>query len=310
MTAGLLLDGGLAILVLAVAASVLFVSATFAAVVGFVAFGLLMVLAWVRLEAVDVALTEAAIGAGLTGVVLLSAAGRLRAATAAIPSGGGTRALAAALSIAVTIGLAVAVLLLPDPAPSLTRIAAGQLPALGIGNAVTGVLLGYRALDTLLEKVVVLLALLGVWSLAPDGLWGGVPDRRYPADRGALGFLARILPPIGIVVGVYVVWVATDEPGGAFQAGAILAAMWLLATMAGLAQPPRIGGTRLRFLLVVGVLAFLVVGLAGFWVADGFLAYPPALAKPLIVGVEAALTLSTAITLALLVLGPPERLEP
>ena len=296
---------------LAVAASVLFVSATFAAVVGFVAFGLLMVLAWVRLGAVDVALTEAAIGAGLTGVVLLSAAGRLRAATAAVPAGGGTRVLAAALSIAVTIGLAVAVLLLPDPAPSLTRIAADQLPALGIGNAVTGVLLGYRALDTLLEKVVVLLALLGVWSLAPDGLWGGVPGRRYPADTGGpLGFLARFLPPIGIVVGVYMVWVATDEPGGAFQAGAILAAMWLLAIMAGLAQPPRIDGTGLRFLLIVGVLAFLVVGLAGFWVADGFLAYPPALAKPLIVGVEAALTLSTAMTLALLVLGPPERLEP
>lgn len=311
MTAGLLLDGGLAILVLAVATSVLFVSSTFAATVGFVAFGLLMVLAWVRLGAVDVALTEAAIGAGLTGVLLLSAAGRLRGATAAAPVGGGTRVWAAALSIVVTIGVAVAVLLLPDPAPSLTKIAADRLPALGIGNAVTGVLLGYRALDTLLEKAVVLLALLGVWSLAPDGFWGGLPGRRYPTDTdGPLGFLARLLPPVGIVVGIYVVWVATDEPGGAFQAGAILAAMWLLTIMAGLTQPPRIGGTRLRLLLVVGVLAFLVVGLAGFWWADGFLAYPPALAKPLIVAVELALTFSTALTLALLVVGPPERTAP
>lgn len=39
----------------------------------FVAFGLLMALAWVRLHAPDVALAEAAIGAGLAGVLLLDA---------------------------------------------------------------------------------------------------------------------------------------------------------------------------------------------------------------------------------------------
>jgi hypothetical protein len=30
---------------------------------------------------------------------------------------------------------------------------------------------GLRAMDTLLEKVVLLLALVGVWSLAPDRVW-------------------------------------------------------------------------------------------------------------------------------------------
>ncbi len=49
----------------------------FRAIVLFIAFGLLMALAWVRLDAPDVALAEAAIGAGLTGALLLAALARL-----------------------------------------------------------------------------------------------------------------------------------------------------------------------------------------------------------------------------------------
>ncbi len=45
----------------------------FKAVVLFIAFGLVMALAWVRLQAPDIALAEAAIGAGLTGALLLKA---------------------------------------------------------------------------------------------------------------------------------------------------------------------------------------------------------------------------------------------
>ena len=43
-----------------------------------VAFGLLMALTWVRLDAPDIALAEAAVGAGVTGVLLLDAALVLR----------------------------------------------------------------------------------------------------------------------------------------------------------------------------------------------------------------------------------------
>ena len=50
----------------------------FKAIVLFIAFGLLMALAWVRLDAPDVALAEAAIGAGLTGALLLAALVRLK----------------------------------------------------------------------------------------------------------------------------------------------------------------------------------------------------------------------------------------
>ncbi len=49
----------------------------FRAIVLFIAFGLLMALAWVRLDAPDIALAEAAIGAGLTGALLLAALARL-----------------------------------------------------------------------------------------------------------------------------------------------------------------------------------------------------------------------------------------
>jgi len=48
------------------------------AIVLFISFGLLMVLVWVRLGAPDVALTEAAIGSGLTGALLLSSLARLK----------------------------------------------------------------------------------------------------------------------------------------------------------------------------------------------------------------------------------------
>jgi uncharacterized MnhB-related membrane protein len=49
----------------------------FEGVVLFVAFGLLMALCWMRLGAPDVALAEAAIGAGLTGALLMSSLARL-----------------------------------------------------------------------------------------------------------------------------------------------------------------------------------------------------------------------------------------
>lgn len=51
----------------------------FHAVVLFIVFGLLMALAWVRLAAPDIALAEAAIGAGLSGAMLLDTVGYLRA---------------------------------------------------------------------------------------------------------------------------------------------------------------------------------------------------------------------------------------
>jgi uncharacterized MnhB-related membrane protein len=71
-------DGILALVVLVLAWKLLRSPDLFKAVVIFISFGLMMSLAWVRLKAVDIALAEAAIGAGLTGALFLSALGKLQ----------------------------------------------------------------------------------------------------------------------------------------------------------------------------------------------------------------------------------------
>jgi multisubunit Na+/H+ antiporter MnhB subunit len=183
---------------------------------------------------------------------------------------------------------------------------AEQLPELGIKNPVTGVLLAYRAVDTLLESVVLVLALVAVWSLASDSAWGGRPASPGPKYPGsALTLLAQVLPPFGILVGVHILWVGADAPGGKFQGGVILAAMWVLVLVAGLRRPPALAGRPLRWLIVLGSLAFIAIGLSGVWLAGAFLAYPEGLAKPLILAIEILLTPSLAAILGLLLLGPP-----
>jgi uncharacterized MnhB-related membrane protein len=156
------LDLGLVALVLALAVFTLVARRGYAAVLGFVAYGLLVALAWVRLSAADVALTEAAIGSGLTGALLLGAAARLRATEASGESAPApARRLAAALlATVVALALAAIVLWLPQPAPTLGPAVAQNLAATGLGNPVTGVLMAFRGVDTFLEKVVLLLALV------------------------------------------------------------------------------------------------------------------------------------------------------
>jgi hypothetical protein len=86
--------------------------------------------------------------------------------------------------------------------------------------------------------------------------------------------------------------------------------MWILAMMAGLVAAPAVASRWLRLTVVGGPALFLAIGLAGFVIADGFLAYPVAWAKPLIIVIEIALVLSIAATLGLLVVGPSERAPP
>ena len=309
MTISSAFDVGLVVLILAVGAATIAMREAFAAVIGYVVYGLLLAMAWVRLAAVDVALTEAAIGGGMTGMLMLGAVARLRLAEGNdIRTSLPVRLAAGVLCVLVTAGVAVAILSPPKTIPTLAPMVMENLAQSGLGNPVAGVLFVYRALDTLLEKVVLILALLGVWSLAPDSVWGGIPGLRIYARPGStLTFLAQLLPPVGIVVAVYMCWVGAKEPGGAFQGGTVLAAMWLLVMIAGLTSVPSIGQRWLRRLLVVGPVIFLGIGLAGMVLANAFLAYPSGYAKPLIVAVEVALTLSIGAALGLLAAGPPER---
>ena len=304
-------DIGLVTLVLGVAAWTIGARETFAAVVGFVAYGLLLALVWVRLAAPDVAMTEAALGSGLTGGLLLGASTRLARTDgpAAIEKPSAIMRLAAAVRCTlVSAGLAALVLLMLEPAPTLAPRAMANIAATGLSNPVTAVLMAYRAIDTLLETVVLLLALVGVWSLARDRVWGGLPGPYHRADpHGLLTFTAQILVPIGILIGIYIFWVGSVAPGGEFQGATVLAAMWIIASMAGLVDAPPVTRRWLRLALIAGPALFFAIGLAGFAIAGGFLAYPESHAKLLILMIEVPVTLSIATTLALLVAGPPER---
>lgn len=73
-----LLDIVLGITLLWLAGSAVFFRGHFSSIAAFIAFGMLMALAWVQLGAVDIAIAEAALGGGVTGALLLAALRRLQ----------------------------------------------------------------------------------------------------------------------------------------------------------------------------------------------------------------------------------------
>ena len=73
MSLSLAFDAVLALALLGLAGGLLSSRDLFRAVILFIVFGFLMALAWARLRAPDIALVEAAIGAGLTGALFLDA---------------------------------------------------------------------------------------------------------------------------------------------------------------------------------------------------------------------------------------------
>jgi multisubunit Na+/H+ antiporter MnhB subunit len=305
------LHGGLILLVLSLAVMTVVTRDTFAAITAFVVYGMLLGLAWVALGSIDVALTEAALGSGITGALLLRAAVCLRDKEAAAEvrrPGRAAHRVSGLVCAAIAAGLAAMVLMLPDPAPSLAPAVMESLPATQVKNPVTGVLLAFRAWDTFLETVVLVLALVAVWGMTPDALWGGRPgELRQHAHDGPLVFLARVLPPVGVMLGIYLFWIGADEPGGKFQGGTILAAMWMLTLLAGLTDAPPVSRRWLRAAMVAGPATFLLAGLSGVVFASGLFAYPPGFAKPVILLIEAASTVSIGVTLCLLAIGPPSR---
>lgn len=72
-----ILDVLLCASLIALAYQTLVTADLFRAIVLFIVFGLTLAIVWARLGAPDIALAEAAIGAGLTGALLLSTLGKL-----------------------------------------------------------------------------------------------------------------------------------------------------------------------------------------------------------------------------------------
>lgn len=303
----LALDTALCALLVAVALATVLGRGVFRTIVFFIIYGLLLSVAWVRLDAVDVALAEAAIGAGLTGLLFLAAFGKLTRTGAEAEPSPDRFHLPAALGCAGLTGAMVwAWFALPEPERPGSDLSKA-LPRAGVENPVTAVLLNFRAWDTLLESIVLFAALIALWMLTRDENWHdrlGLPQHVRPG--GVMSSFGRLLPPVGLLAGVYLVYTGTDRPGGAFQGGTVLAAVGLVAAVAGLIRPPRVTDRPWRIALVVGPLVFLAAGIAGVVLGAGFLTLPESIAEGAIFAIELALALSIAVTLALLVIGPPE----
>ncbi|TFZ04192.1 hydrogenase subunit MbhD domain-containing protein [Ramlibacter rhizophilus] len=301
-------DALLCLLLLAVALGAVLARETYAVVMLFMVLGLFAAVAWVRLGAVDVALAEAAIGAGLTGVLLVRAAARLPTTPDRTPwrVAAPRRALGAVLALGV-FGALAAFVLDPPATSGLAGPVRAQLGATGVSHPVTAVLLDFRGYDTLLETVVLLMALVGAWSLCADRDWGQRPGHEEHARaQGLLVSFARVLPPLALLVALHLFWAGATGPGGAFQAGTVLAAVALLVALAGQGAPAGVTDWRLRLAAVFGPALFLLFA-AGALPSGGFLDFPQPLAKAAVLVIEAGLTASIAATLALLVLGAPAR---
>lgn len=304
-----LLDGVLVTVLLGLAWATLESRDPRRGVVLFIAFGLVLALVWARLAAPDVALAEAAVGAGLSGALLLAA---LRDEPEAGPDPSepepATPAKQRLLGLAnwavgvlcLGLGLVVTWAFVDALAGADPERPAGQVMARigesGVSNPVTAVLLNFRGYDTLLELAVLLAALLGILALGPER--GG-----YAPAGPVLAGLARWLVPVLILTGGYLLWVGAHAPGGAFQAGAGLAAAGVILRLAGYRTAGLPQGLALRALSLAGVAVFLAVGLALLVAGRPFLGFPPAWAGTLILVIESAATLAIGATLALAFIG-------
>lgn len=85
MNIDLWIDFLLCICVLVIASAMFLVKQSFTAIVLFISLGLVITLCWIQLNAFDVAIAEAAIGAGLTGAMLLASWRKLSVETTVKP---------------------------------------------------------------------------------------------------------------------------------------------------------------------------------------------------------------------------------
>ncbi len=168
----------------------------------------------------------------------------------------------------------------------------------GVESPVTAVLLNFRAYDTMLEVVVLLLAVIGAWSLTKSPLPGQVADIS-PIQMGVV----RLLAPVMCLVAAYLVWQGSHLAGGAFQGGAILGAAGVLILVSDFPQIHTISALSLRIGLVLGPLFFVGIAFCCLFFTGDLLGYPEETAGWFILLIESACALSIGVTLAALFAG-------
>ena len=250
-------------------------------------FSLLMAANFFILDAADVALTEAAVGAGVSTVLFLSALA-LTAERDRSPEGRRW------LSLAVVTVTALVVIYatfdkptLGDPnAPVHVHVAPWYLEKtpelIDIPNVVTAVLGSFRGYDTLGEVFVVFVAGIGVLSIL------GVHGRRTTITADELErqaslmrhheipqVVGKLLIPYIVLFGLYVQFHGEYGPGGGFQAGAIIAAgVILYALLEGDWRAHRvIPQPVLTGMVAGGALLYTGVGVVAMLLGGNFLDY-------------------------------------
>lgn len=180
-------------------------------------------------------------------------------------------------------------------APGLEQVVSDRLADSGVSNPVTAVLLNFRAIDTLLEIAVLLLTLIGVWALRLTDV--GL-ERLAPSP--VFDSLLRFTTPTVLLIGAYLLWIGAKAPGGAFQAGAVLAGAAILLRVSGRFVP---SVRALTIAATFGLLVFVAAGAAALAISGALLDYPEAQAGTWILIVETAATVSIAAILTALFIG-------
>jgi len=267
----------------------------FAAVILTGIFSLLMAANFFLLDAADVALTEAAIGAGISTVLFLGAL----ALTGEHERGGsGNRLLAFGVVVVTTLIVIYATFDKPrlgDPdAPVHQHVGAWYIEKtpelIDIPNAVTAVLGSFRGYDTLGEVFVVFTAGIGVLFLLGASSARKTEDSQSATKpvQGLRHYLVprvvgRMLIPFIFLFGLYVQFHGDYGPGGGFQAGAIVASSIILyALLEGEAQALRaLPMHLLKWLVVGGALLYGGVGVASMLLGGNFLDYSVLASDPI-----------------------------
>ena len=243
-------------------------------------YSLLSASLFVVLDAVDVALTEAAIGAGISTILILAAVA-LTSDEEQAPRR--TSMLPLVVVIATGAALIYGTLDMPhygDPAAPVHQYVAQaylhDTPGeIGVQNVVTSVLASYRGYDTLGEVTVIFTAGIGVLVLL--GYRTRRRNSQYPDVKKliVLRVIAKLFFPLILLFALYVLFHGDYGPGGGFQAGVIFATGFILYALAfGLGNSQRVIPNKLlRSMAAAGVLIYAAVGIESMLLGGKFLEY-------------------------------------
>lgn len=251
-------------------------------------FSLLMATNFFVLDAADVALTEAAIGAGITTVLFLGALALTAEHEKSVSMGRGLALVVVSVTTLLLIYATFDQPRLGDPmAPVHQHVAPWYLEMtpqlIGIPNVVTAVLASFRGYDTLGEVFVVFTACIGVLFILSGRQVDRLPSSVKPLSATTQGLrhhliptvVGRLLVPFIVLFGLYVQFHGDFGPGGGFQAGAIIAAgIILYALLEGEEQALKVvPQSALLGMVVGGALLYGGVGIAGIVLGGNFLDY-------------------------------------